>query len=401
MDEEPRHRGTEKRKCGNSERESSRGAPDRSRRGFLKGTGAVLCAGVSGDIGRRRETSVRVTRQVSERESHRRNSDHSLLFWNTWLLDGILGISAKPQYKARAKEVGRAIERTGYDIVALCEVFDADEREAVKRGFVDGSVDSRMGPEGGCLEVSSGLHTLLPDDGSEAMNIVSSDKTVYNEDGQEVRDADAFSRKGVLHTEIDVGPGNIDLFSTHLLAGGGLGFLETLFGWLSRDVPDRVQREAQVDELTSFVKGKTKNENITVVAGDFNIEARTEEYISTIGGMMEELDLYDGWLRHGSGGSGPTNSSGLTAGCDIDDTAGLPYRCRGGDRDKGKRIDYIFVEEPKPAHSFELDVAGMERATFWRGKKDQERFYADDSQRVPNYLSDHIALELNFDVVSK
>jgi endonuclease/exonuclease/phosphatase family metal-dependent hydrolase len=398
MDGEPRDGGNEKRKDKPAESESRRGVPGRNRRGLLKTAGAVLCAGASGHIGRVRKGPVIEARQVSETD--RRNSDHSLLFWNTWLLDGILGIGDATRYEARAEEVGQAIGDIGYDIVALCEVFDADEREAVERGFADG-IDNREGPEGGCLEVSSGLYTLLPDDGSDATtSFVSSDKTAYSEDGQEVRDADALSRKGVLHTEIDVGPGNIDLFSTHLLAGGGLGFFETLFGWLFPDVPDRVQRESQVSELTDFVKGRTKEKNITVVAGDFNIEAGTEEYRSTIGEMMEELELYDGWLRHGSG-AGPTNAPALTAGCDIDESAGLPYRCGGEDRGKGDRIDYVFVEEPKPAHTFELDVSGMERATFWRGKENQERLYADDSQQVPNYMSDHMALELHFDAVPK
>lgn len=401
MDRKPRREDGERQ----TDKESRREVPSNSRRGLLKTAGAVLCGGASGHLGRRRshQTGGGYLSDIEDK-TPTSNSDHSLLFWNTWLLDGILGIGEKPQYKRRAEEIGQALEGVGYDIVALCEVFDANEREAVESGFADegdGSVESRVGPEGGCLEVSSGLYTLLPDDGSGDMRFVSSDETVYEEDGQEVRDADALSRKGVLHTEIDVGPGNIDLFSTHLLAGGGLGFIETLFGWLSPDVPDRAQREAQVGELTDFVKRRTKDENITVVAGDFNIEAGTEEYRSTIGGMMEELDLYDGWLRHGSGNPGKTDTVGLTAGCDIDEKGGVPYHCRSDDRGEGDRIDYVFVEEPKPSHSLELDIAGMERATFWRGKGNQERFYAGGNRQEPNYMSDHMALELHFDASAK
>lgn len=371
----------------------------RRRRGFLKAAGAVLGAGVFGHLGGRRSHQIGDGGSSdSERGGPQRSSDHSLLFWNTWLLDGILGISAKPQYEERADEIGRTLDSIGYDIVALCEVFDADERRAVRSGF-DDKTEGKVGPGEGLLEVSSGLYTLLPD--GSGREFVSSDETVYSEDGQEVRDADALARKGVLHTEIDVGPGNVDLFSTHLLAGGGLGFIETLYGWMSPDVPDRELREAQVGELTEFVKERTKDENITVVVGDFNIDAGGEEYESTIGGMMEELDLYDGWLRHGDGGSGATDTAGLTAGCDIDEDGGEPYRCVGDDRGRGDRIDYIFVEEPKPSHSFELDVSSVERATFWRGKGNQERFYADGNGREPNYLSDHMALELHFDAVPK
>jgi len=402
MDRKPRHKEIENRGDGRAETESRREAPSHSRRGLLKTAGAVLCAGASGSLGGRRirQAGGGGSSDIGE-ENPTRNSDHSLLFWNTWLLDGILGISAKPQYEKRADEIGRALDSVGYDIVAVCEAFDADEREAVEDGF-DDEAEARVGPEGGCLDVSSGLYTLLLDDGSdETTRFVSSDETVYSEDGQEVRDADALSRKGVLHTEVDVGPGNIDLFSTHLLAGGGLGFIETLLGWLSPDVPEREQREAQVGELTEFVKERTKEENITVVAGDFNIDASNKEYESTIGGMMEELDLYDGWLRHGGGGPGATDTAGMTAGCDIDEDGGESYRCVGDDRGRGDRIDYIFVEEPKPSHSFELDVSSMERATFWRGKGNQERFYAGGNRQEPNYLSDHMALELHFDTAPK
>lgn len=401
----PRRKEGARRGDGGAETEPSHEASCRSRRGLLKAAGTVLFAGASGSLGgrRRHQAGGGGSSEIGE-ENPTRNNDHSLLFWNSWLLDGILGISAKPGYEKRAEEIGRALESVGYDIVALCEVFDKDEREAVESGFADegdGTVESRVGPEGGCLDVSSGLYTLLPDDVSdETTGFASSDKTVYEEDGQEVRDADALSRKGVLHTEIDVGPGNIDLFSTHLLAGGGLGFIETLLGWLSPDVPDREQREAQVGELVAFVNERTKEKNITVVAGDFNIGAGSEEYRSTVGGMMEELDLYDGWLRHGDG-AGATDTAGLTAGCDIDESAGVPYRCVGEDRGKGDRIDYIFVEEPKPSHGFELDVSSMERATFWRSKDDQERFYAGGNGQEPNYLSDHMALELHFDTVPK
>lgn len=401
MDGEPRSRDAEGRSDGKADTEPSRVASPKSRRGLLKKAVAVLCGGVgsSGHLGGSRSHQTGDGSTLDDGVSPP-NSDHSLLFWNTWLLDGILGIGEKPQYRGRAGEIGQALEGVGYDIVALCEVFDADEREAIESGFAE-RVESRVGPEGGCLDVSGGLYTLLPDDGSEGTTrLVSSDEAVYEEDGQEVRDADALSRKGVLHTEIDVGPGNIDLFSTHLLAGGGLGFIESLFGWLSPDVPDRAQREAQVGELVEFVNERAKEENITVVAGDFNIHAGSEEYRSTIGDMMEELDLYDAWLRHGDG-AGATDTAGLTAGCDINESEGVPYRCRSDDGGRGERIDYLFVEEPKPSHGFELDASGMGRATFWRGKDGQERLYADGNRQEPNYMSDHIGLELHFDATPK
>lgn len=126
MDGKPRIKESERRNDGQTDTESNREAPaSRSRRGLLKAAGAVLCVGASGHIGRTREGQVRTFRQVSEGEGPPRSSDHSLLFWNSWLLDGILGISAKPQYEERAEEIGRAPDSSGYDIVALCEGFDA------------------------------------------------------------------------------------------------------------------------------------------------------------------------------------------------------------------------------------------------------------------------------------
>lgn len=52
------------------------------------------------------------------------------LWYNTWLLYPPLGISSKPLIEHRRREIGQAIARRPYQIAALCEVWNEDERKS-------------------------------------------------------------------------------------------------------------------------------------------------------------------------------------------------------------------------------------------------------------------------------
>ncbi|MDY7082323.1 MAG: endonuclease/exonuclease/phosphatase [Halobacteria archaeon] len=347
-------------------------------------TGAGVAAGLLGLT----STSTSAVAQNDKRTSHK------FLFWNTWLLDGIefINVAGKPQYEKRAEEIGKALAENDYDIVALAEVFDSAERETIKQNLkanTDGKVSDRVGPKADGFEMSGGLYSLLVGNRS----YVSSNSFEYAAEGNTWCDADAWAGKGVQHTEVDVGPGNIDVFSTHLFAGGGLPICWGGGG-------DRTEiRRSQIQELISFVEMNSKPENVTIVSGDFNIEDAPNEEYGFIQEMKDELGLYDAWERFGDG-KGATNDAAFGGGCTVDENGEPPYYCQGNAEGEGERIDYVFVEKPKSGHTIELDVADMKRASFWRGKADPSK-YADDNEEIPNYLSDHMALELEFDAVPK
>ncbi len=318
-----------------------------------------------------------------------------LLFYNTWLINDVAGIGGAPDRERRVREIGRALSAADYDVAALCEVFAGEARRRIREPLADGGVDARMGPPSD-VDKSSGLYTLASGDGPR---IVSSHRHVFDTDGAEFRDADAFSNKGALHVELDLGPGNVDLYSTHLLAGGGLGAVGDFIDGIFQPPPPSEYRRRQVRELVGFVRRTRSPENLTVLAGDFNVEADSEEY-ATLETMMDDLGLYDAWTAHG-GRAGGTNRTALEHGCAIDTGDGVPYHCddsRADHAGAGRRIDYVFLSEPTDDHAVELDVTDLRRTTFWRGLADPGEFFADGDGAVPNYLSDHLGLELAFRV---
>lgn len=331
-----------------------------------------------------------------------RETDHRLLAWNAWLLEvKILGatVESAPEPQKRASEIGAALAANGYDIAALCEVFGDGFRNGVRDGLDAGGVDhrDRVGPTADWNDPGpgSGLQTFVTGDRSDRL-FVSASQMEYNEKGGRC-DSDYYARKGILHTEINVGPGNVDVYSSHLFAGGGMPFCD--------DTPtDRVAaRGKQVDEMIEFIKSTATPENVTLVMGDFNIARDQAAEYDHLRRLMTELGLYDAWETHGGNpkpGFAGTNDDAFGEGCRIDPGGTPPYYCNEADSsDAGSRIDYILVEEPKPEHTFELEIGGMNRVSFWREKGDPLEFA--DENGSPNYLADHMGLELGFDTVAR
>lgn len=311
------------------------------------------------------------------------------LWVNSWLTDGMEGVAglpfnvaAKPQYQERAIELGRRLGEEGYDVVGLCEVFNA-EQETVESEYVDaagtGTAIAGPGPDGsekgaGLLDLTAGVP--VTDHATLEYDAEPSDHLTY---------VDGHVGKGANYVELDLGPGNVDLFTTHLVTG-------SLLPWADggdEDIP--ALRRRQLEELGAFVTEQTSPENVTVVAGDFNIAPdgaaadALAEFASTAG-------LYDAWIEHGRGPGG-TNDDAIIDGCAFDPSGAPPAYCPSDDA--GERIDYVFLEEPAADHAMELRVDAIDRRVFWRELAPPDRFYADDAGDVPNYLTDHVGLELS------
>ncbi len=350
----------------------------------------------------------------------------TFLFYNTWLLDGIelpelefgpLGsvspgtIGRMPDLDGRTRDLCRALTESNYDVVALCEVFQRETREALAEQ-VEGVTDSYAGPGATSLEridfpsKHSGLYTLT----GNGNPIVDSSEVGFDHRGNSLRDADFYANKGAQHIEVDIGPGKLDVFTTHLLHGGDLNLDPADIPFSD---PDSIEeyRAKQLEELTAFVQRAGSAENLTIVAGDFNLNVEQPRLISERNRTEVELfeafkstcSLYDPWERHG----GPVGTTylehGPPGGMDRAkiDPINPNYLEDHGERCEypdvpDRRIDYVLVEEPQPEHSFELEVEHIRRRHFWRGKTNTREFWA--TSDVPNYISDHIGLELECSV---
>lgn len=352
--------------------------------------------------------------------------EFSLLFSNNWLVPGLdlptldlgwlgsvdLGnIGGAPQIERRASEIGTELAGSDYDVVAMCENFRQSERQAIQ-SKLSNVADVHAKPGSGDISMfdiptlHSGLHTLTTGE----TNIVSRDAVAFDAQGDYVRDADFYGNKGVQYTEIDVGAGNVDLFSTHMIAGGGLPIdPEEDIPFADPDPPG-LYRAKQIRQMRDFILDKQKPENLTIAAGDFNVDSANPDTVNgrdlynLLHAELGKAGLYDAWERHGGPVGTTTLKGGQPGGLDrarIDPENPDYFESDGQRRDypdvEDKRLDYIFVQEAQPEHSFEFDVDSIRRRHFWREKVGALLFWADKDD-VPNYASDHVALELNMTV---
>lgn len=321
-----------------------------------------------------------------------------LLFLNAFLLRPVtLGWGrwrwepgAAPAVADRACELGEVVAGA-HDVVALAEAFRPEDRARVLRAWAGRPHQVAVGPEAGwsrpagATTVSSGLMTV-----AAGPAIVRRDTVRFTVRGHRLADADPWAAKGVLLVELDVGlPGRVELYSTHLCAGGGL-----LPVGGDRAAGTDAVRRAQAEELAAFVARTHRPGNLVVVVGDMNVEehrpgaadprAAHRDLAAALGAvglddLWERLDL--GW--------GPT--------CGLDATALVAHdpRSAGGSPDHawptGGRIDRVFLARPTPADRVTVGAARLRRRALPR------RAGAPERHRLA-HLSDHLGLELALDL---
>lgn len=380
-------------------------------------------------------------------------SQMKALFYNTWLLPGVsletfclsirnkkrlrtslAQIGEKPIRRIRARELARSIIDSGYDVVALCEIFDHDTRNFIIEELGDSvpATNQAFGPEPGNIisaslpvgvlthtpglphipvlnellaiscppffirsigadPINSGLVTLGI---NKSLNNIRT--MVYSNRGEPLKDSDYWSSKGVLRVEINIGFGNIEIYSTHIHFGGAL--LRDPTSEETNNV-----RRSQFIELKQFIEATHNPENICMVMGDFNCDGMNPlnpEYQFLVS-EMDSIGFDDLWLlraRDEEGNSNPKPTTLLR-----DEGARVPYGNESCQIDDGlycndlieaeisdpenlpARIDYIFMERQNSAHSFILDVTRPRRVPFRRDVI---------TDRI-EYISDHIGLEIN------
>jgi endonuclease/exonuclease/phosphatase family metal-dependent hydrolase len=320
-----------------------------------------------------------------------------IAFWNTWLLAPRLWPSGPrvpggerlffaPDVEARAPLVGPALAGR-FEVAALAEVFERSEHEAVARSW-PGTTVVEGPPKGRRRTASSGLITLV--DPARA-TVVRSARLAYRSGG-DWRDADTFATKGALLTTVrptEDGWPDLDVVSTHLLAGGDL-----------LPVPgarDRARHHAarmrQVDELIAWLRVHRRPRNALLVVGDLNVVAHdpdpllddpTARYRDLVA-RFAALGLVDLWAQ---AGVGPGHTCTFDHAFDLPSDPDHPDRVIDhADEDEatapGERLDYLFLAQPEGA----IIDAGRPRRWAFHGRP---------ARGGPaGSLSDHLALSVD------
>jgi hypothetical protein len=312
-----------------------------------------------------------------------------------------LTAGAKPALNERAREIGPKLMvpmslapglDKSYEIIALCEVWTQEARNQIAAATP--LCAHITGPDkiGSKALKGSGLYQIVLNH-----HVLEQHFMVFNNRGDELRDADAWASKGVLLTRIDVGVGVIDLYGTHLYSGDGLLDLPSMgLGKLSEAEKSNI-RNAQLDEFIIFFEEthmKSNRSNIAIFCGDFNIAANKDliDKMNTIN--MEDValrppvrpDAYE--ESGGTHGDEDAGSDRFNAMCDI--SKDTTYCRDPNGKPSGECIDYIFIERPTKDHAFNLDISRLRRRLFPRDQ-------ATDGQY---FLSDHLGLDVTL-VASK
>ena len=341
------------------------------------------------------------------------------LSYNTFLTQALIKlpdpfpdirIAPKPALHERAHEIGRQL-RLDYDFVSLYEVMQLQQRDEILSNWDPALPDNFYG---GTL---SSLFTISP-----KFRIGRREQRTYSHKGKSTSvtipavgptinislDSDFYAQKGVMLTEIITAHGIIEVFSTHLFFGGGLGDAASLlvnaltpFGkHISESNPEeRFNTQlAELSELVDFFTAQHRPENVAILCGDFNIDGADPVKFASLKNRLAGFtdvwaegpfpnDIRGGYTARNDDGAGPiqldfkpvcTELPGSTEYCD--DASRSPTQL---EFDGIGRYDYIFVQDPQPSHAAILDLTRVRRRQF--------RHVAETGDQ--NFLSDHLGLE--------
>ena len=134
-------------------------------------------------------------------------------------------VDKAPEMDLRAPEIGKAVA-SDYDLVAMCEVWTPDLREALidaangQRGTLGKLANADKGgftpnplafdtPTEALKVLGSGLLVLA----APALPISSSKPVIFETAGDRLMDADAWANKGFLQTNIKLGVGTLEVYT--------------------------------------------------------------------------------------------------------------------------------------------------------------------------------------------
>jgi len=332
-------------------------------------------------------------------------------------------LAAKPEIEDRARELGRIL-RTDYDLACLYEIMEHEQKSHILEAW-GGSPPNHI--FGGRL---SSLLTISP-----RFPIVRHARHTFARKGKSYDidfgltsctvslDSDFYAEKGVLLTEVRTPFGSIEIYSTHLMFGGGLpeavqDALNVIPGaHMTPSNPDeRLQIELQqIDELIAFYNEKHHPRNVALVCGDFNIDASDQAKYDLICQRFEAVGMRDAWAEgpfqnEPLGGQTARNDDGEGSPQEKNfDNVCVPLVGSFGDlycddtqkttssSDHVGRFDLLFVQDPDTDHGCNLDIARVRRRGFQRQNKSQSFL----SNLLQGFLSDHLGLDTTLFVSQK
>jgi len=306
----------------------------------------------------------RSMRNVADR--HRDGVRHRMLLQNMYL-PATRGIS--DNLTEIQDEYGERFANADFDIVGMCELPAEKQLDRVRDAYagegVYSDVDTRYG--------NKDLGVLLGGQGSDEdetqRNLASGKRNRQYEDAGPA--GTGLSKEGWLRVTVDLpgllGDPKFDLFVTHLQSvfGGRKDRKQQTKISQMRDFADAVER--RIDE---------KPHRPTIAMGDFNIHSQNggygdgvdnAQYFSNFMQQMQARGMQDVWLTYG--GPGPENTD-----CNVqpDERTCDPFVSKPGqsygDYYRGNRLDYVFVEKPRPEHDIHVDVSRVTNVIWqdWR-----------------------------------
>ena len=318
----------------------------------------------------------------------------------------VIHLGGKPELAERSSSLGAAC--AGYDVLSLCEVWEGRERDGLLRALQDagGALSVATGSAADASTVlGSGLCTIVR---HPQLRLTGAQQMIYTNRGDRRKDSDAWANKGVLRTEVDLGFGRLEIYSTHLYNGNDLPVVPPVV--VKPTAGEMAANQVkQLDELVDFYRSTHRAENVALVTGDFNVDATKRLDVDD---RMAAIGMQNAWTlcTTGNASLGLTNRNADDAAhpplertfdqiCRRSTRAGFPrpdgaahedYYCDDSQADAlpnaatDGRVDYIFIENPAADHRFTLDVSRVLRRAFQRPP----------SAGSEGFLSDHVGLDV-------
>ncbi len=369
----------------------------------------------------------RSCREIAQRHSPNTSVAIRFLSYNTYLLKAKLKLPdpfpdvtlhAKPDIENRARELGRIL-RTDYDLACLYEIMEDEQKSHILQAWGDTPPAHVFGGRLSSLLTISPRFPIVrqvykPFDTKGKCYDINVGVTSFKVS----LDADFYAAKGVLLTEIETPFGRVEIYSTHLMFGGGLGaaaqdILNVIPGahMTPSNAEERLQTELQqIDELVAFYNANHVDaRNVALVCGDFNIDASAQttdpsgqtkyEKYEQICRRFGTIGMRDTWAEgpfqnewHGGQTARNDDGDGSPKEGNFDNVC-VPLVGPYGDlycddtkktissSDYVGRFDLLFVQDPIPEHACNFDLARVRRRGFQR------------QDVTKGFLSDHLGLD--------
>lgn len=230
----------------------------------------------------------------------------SVMSWNVFLRPAIL----KDGQMSRVDSISDYLKHSNHDILVLQEVFHRKARKKLISELKNTYPHATTRGPSSFWGVSSGVLILSK---------FPIEKTSFQE-FRKAKGSDALAKKGVMRANVRIGNELVQVYGTHLQAGGG-------------EKRHKI-RQKQLNLIRRFVEHE-EDSAIQIVAGDFNIQGYSAAFDSVAHKLEVELPKLSGERKH-------TANFGDQ---DLFETSG-----------NAKWIDFIFLRRHRKSTVIETEI---------------------------------------------